>query len=104
MMTAMNGLTAAEQMHVKNEHAKHGFAADWMECATPRCREARLAFGLDLVRCPTCGGSLTGRQWIHAGAEPKILQTVLDAMLPAFVEQIRQAVLAELAVTGGTSR
>ena len=96
----MNTYTVAdaEQAHVLFNHTKNGFSEDWMECPTSRCMEARLLFGLDLRHCPTCGGDLARLgKWIHAGAEPKVLQTVLGTMLPTFVEQVRQAVLAELA-------
>ena len=100
VMVAPHTMAEADRMHVQNEHAKHGMAKDWMECAALRCMEARLALGLDLHNCPTCGSSMAGRgRWIHAGAEPKALQSVLAVMLPGFLDQVRQAVLAEIAPT-----
>lgn len=60
----------AAQAHLDNKHERNGFAADWMECATTRCREARVALRIDLERCPTCHRSLSNTgQWIHAEKE-----------------------------------
>ena len=72
MMVTPYTIAEAEQAHVENKHEQNGYAADWMECGTARCRGARLAFGIDLRRCPTCGGSMDGRgRWLHAPKEGK---------------------------------
>ena len=61
----------AEQAHINNKHAEHGFADDFLECGTERCMLARRKLCIDLEHCPTCGVWMGDRgSWIHAGAEP----------------------------------